>query len=96
MNVEKSGECVGKEVSITVTEHSDEPLKGAEVTAYFYSMGVWKTIMLEPTDKDGKTSFTPDDAGEYRVTAVKNGYCTEMNYRRLKAAVSTKSSKPAS
>ena len=70
LEVNVSGNCVGKEVTIKTTDRGDNPIPGVRVDVYLGGISVEKIL----TDSDGMASFIPADAGKYEIKLTKTGY----------------------
>jgi len=70
LEVNVSGNCVGKEVTIKTTDRGDNPIPGVRVGVYLGGIPVEKIL----TDSDGMASFIPADAGEYEIKLTKTRY----------------------
>ena len=70
LEVNVSGNCVGKEVTIKTTDRGDNPIPRVRVDVYLGGISVEKIL----TDSDGMASFIPADAGEYEIKLTKTRY----------------------
>ncbi|MFH1789139.1 MAG: hypothetical protein ABH834_07145 [Candidatus Altiarchaeota archaeon] len=91
MSIEVDRECVGEEMSISVTERSrdDEPVRDAVVI--IYRLG--RLMAEQTTDKEGITRYTPQMEGEYKIIARKSPkYCSETEDVKIVACESPNAS----
>jgi len=65
-----SGNCTGKEVTIRTTDRGDNPIPRVRVDIYLGGISVGEIL----TDSDGRASFIPADTGEYEIKLTKSGY----------------------
>ncbi|MBN2014479.1 MAG: DUF2341 domain-containing protein [Candidatus Altiarchaeota archaeon] len=70
LHISTSGNCVNKQVTITVEDDDSAPVPSVSVDVYFDG----SKIESKTTGSNGQTTFIPENTGTHTIKAEKSGY----------------------